>query len=160
MNSRCPTCGHPLTGDRDPRPIIEALRDNTVRFAMLEALASRFGEWVSREDLEDLTYGPRHDGGPLAAKKTFHVYAYENRKRLRPYGLTIEGMRAGQQPGSFRLKWAVPSADGRDWLLLPPPTPSGRSLGGHARAAKLSPEQRSAIARKAAIARHHPEAAE
>lgn len=112
----CPTCGQPLS--RDPLPIIDGLRDNTLRYRMLAALAARFGEWVTREELRALVYsGP--DGGPLT--HTLHVYAYDNRKRLRPFGLTIEGMRAGRTPGAFRLRWAAPAGDGRDWLTVDRP---------------------------------------
>lgn len=109
----CPTCGHPV--GRDPRPVIEGLYDGTIRYAMLKALADQFGEWVPRVTLEALVY-PGHDGGPLSSRQTLHVYAYENRKRLHPYGLTIEGMRAGQGAGAYRLRWTIPQHDGRDWL--------------------------------------------
>jgi hypothetical protein len=113
---RCPTCGHLL--GRDPRPVIEALRDNTIRFAMLEALASRFGEWIRIPALELMLYGHRGDGGPLTSRKTLSVYANVLRPRLRPYGLTIEGMRSGEHSGAYRLRWIVPVHDGRDWLTV------------------------------------------
>lgn len=114
----CPCCGQPI--GRNLHAIIDGLRDNTVRFVMLAVLAERFGEWVRRPQLINLMYGHRVDGGPASAERILHVYAHELRRTLRPYELTIEGMRTGLAAGAFRLKWAVPLNDGRDWLSVAP----------------------------------------
>lgn len=103
----CPSCGHPL-GDRyDPNRLVDHLPITGNRRAFLRILCASFAREVETALIIDIIYGGP-DGGPLAANKCIGLYAFELRKLLAPYGLTIVGRKCGG-PGKrgsyYRLDW-------------------------------------------------------
>lgn len=112
----CPCCGAKL--DRpDPHRLVDFLPIAGQRRALLRTLVANFGREVPTEVLVDRLWSHDRDGGPLDASGTVSVMAYQLRRLLQPYGLTIRGKSA---VGCYRLDWLDAPA-----LREPPRTQRG-----------------------------------
>jgi len=84
---------------------LEALADHFGPYThygrMFGLLAPRLGKWVSRDEILNAFYGPGAEG-PEDETGIVKVTAFELRKRIAPYGLTIEG-RSHRGGSAYRL---------------------------------------------------------
>lgn len=98
---RCPCCGTEFKDRLDPYKLIDHLELGGVRRVILRTLAANFGRDVATELIAYHAYSGARDGGPDTALEGIKVHAYQLRKILQPYGLTV----TGNPGGSFRLDW-------------------------------------------------------
>lgn len=54
-----------------------------------------YGQWVRTETLVDVAYADDLDGGPDDAKNVIKAHVYCLRKKVAPFGLTIDGHNGG-----------------------------------------------------------------
>jgi hypothetical protein len=104
---KCPSCGHALGDRHDPHKLIDHLPIGGVRRAVLRILLANFAREVNTSLIVDCVYSGTADGGPMTAMEGISVHAYELRKLLEPFGLTIRGRQGGKHCGgsTFRLDW-------------------------------------------------------
>lgn len=95
----CPHCG----GSLEPSlaALVDLIDRSTHYGRMLALLAPRLGEWVSRDEILNAFYGPTAEG-PEDETGIVKVTAFELRKRIAGYGLTIEG-RSHRGGSAYRL---------------------------------------------------------
>jgi hypothetical protein len=101
MTALCPCCGARFERP-DPYQLVDFLPISGMRRALLVTLAANFGRELPTELLVERVYAGVRNGGPLGARRCVSVYAYQLRKILKPYGLTVRGNAAA---GSYRLDW-------------------------------------------------------
>ena len=96
----CPYCDGKgrLQAPAEVAAAVQELAAATIEHQLLKLLAYYFSQWVETPTLVARIYtGPREPPG----NGVVSTMALNLRKKLRPYGLTIEGSSA--PPGSFRL---------------------------------------------------------
>jgi hypothetical protein len=105
----CPCCGQkwPLGRSKEDarRLLKEVAWAGPVQILVIERLLKNFGGWVSRRDLIDAAFVDDPSGGPDDASNFMAVTVNRIRRRLRLFGLEIDGK---AWYGS-RLRWAEKS---------------------------------------------------
>lgn len=101
--SACPCCGF-RDGSGNPKEIAKTLRLTKAERAMFGVFASRFGSFLTAQDIASAVYADDPNGGPLWADSCVAVFMGNFRTKLRAKGLDIEA-RLGRQ-GGRRMIWA------------------------------------------------------
>lgn len=101
----CPCCGGPIEA-RDPAPFVRsAFTGESKESRLAQILLERFGSWTETSSLIDILYGADH-ADRHNARKCINIFAFNARRRLEPFGLTIKGRVGGT--GGYRLEWVAP----------------------------------------------------
>lgn len=87
----CPCCG----AEADAEKVIRAVIKGPVARRLALVLAERRGQWLRADELVELTYGPRQDGG--ATQNAIAVVFSHMRRQLFPYGIRLEGRSGGSR---------------------------------------------------------------
>ncbi|RVD44634.1 helix-turn-helix domain-containing protein [Mesorhizobium sp. M4A.F.Ca.ET.020.02.1.1] len=101
--SACVCCGFDPEL-KDPEAIARAARLSSFEHRLFEIFRRRFGRYVEADQIAYLLYADDPNGGPLFAKEVIGVTVGRLRKKLKPYGLTIDGM-MGRGSSGRRLIW-------------------------------------------------------
>ncbi len=88
----CPTCGHPVPDDYVPGLILSPEQKK-----IFKIVCRRSPEGISQDDLANILYADRRDGGPNNAQVTIRTTIYNINRKLIPYRLRILGR------GGYRL---------------------------------------------------------
>ncbi len=88
----CPTCGHPIPEDHLP-----GIHFSPLQGKIFKIISRRSPAGISQEDLADVVYADRRDGGPINARVTIRTTIYQINRKLIPHRLRITGR------GGYRL---------------------------------------------------------
>jgi DNA-binding response OmpR family regulator len=107
MAMKCPCCGQPVETVRNPATVLALLPLSPQRRRLLDKLANRFGQFVTRQDLVNAIYADDVNGGPETADNHVSVMVHQLRKLMRDTPLLIDANVGGH--GGYRLVWRVPA---------------------------------------------------
>ncbi len=100
--ARCPCCNAPVLELIEPYRLAEYFPAGGIARTMLRILAASFGRFVPTELIVDVIYAGVRDGAN-DTRNIVRGLAYQLRKHLRPYGITITGR--PHYGGSYRMHW-------------------------------------------------------
>jgi DNA-binding response OmpR family regulator len=101
--SACVCCGYdPET--KDPEHIAKVARLSSFEHRLFDIFRRRFGRYVEADQIAYLLYADDPNGGPLYANEVIGVTVTRLRRKLQPFGLTIDGM-MGRGSSGRRLIW-------------------------------------------------------
>ncbi len=101
--SACVCCGYDPEL-KDPEHIGRVARLSTLELRLFDIFCRRFGRYVEADTLAYLLYADDPNGGPITANEVIGVTVSRLRKKLLPFGLTIDGM-MGRGSSGRRLVW-------------------------------------------------------
>lgn len=101
--SACVCCGYDPEL-KDPEQIARAARLSSFEFRLFDIFRRRFGRYVEADQIAYLLYADDPNGGPITANYVIGVTVSRLRRKLQPFGLTIDGM-MGRGSSGRRLIW-------------------------------------------------------
>ncbi len=101
--STCPCCGQPA--ERRPDLVLDPLPFSPQERRVVDALVTRFGRFVSNDEIVDAIYADDPNGGPLWARHCLSKAVGRIREKLNGSGVVLENRRDASVCGSYRLAW-------------------------------------------------------
>lgn len=102
--SACVCCGYDPERKDDLAAIGEKARLSATERRLFDIFRGRFGRYVEADTLAYLLYADDPNGGPITAPWVIGVTVGRLRKKLEPFGLTVDGM-MGRGSSGRRLVW-------------------------------------------------------
>lgn len=100
----CPCCGYDGEGSVSFKHIAAMARLSALETGIFLCLSRNVGRYVTLETIVGDVYAGVRDGGPTSTRQTIGVTVHRMKKKIEPFGLTIQGQ-GGCGDNGRRLVW-------------------------------------------------------